>query len=166
MPVDLREGRVRDLMDHHPGRTAVVRKGEPLHAVVKAIAESPSTSTVYVVDEDGRLLGQIGVRVLIRQLANRLGVGGKGARSLLTYVRDMLKGNVEEFMSPSASVQGDEEIVEAIRKMVASGQTDVPVVDDRERVVGELNGTEILSRAGRFLKDGDPGPGAPDADQR
>ncbi len=153
MQRDLRELCIADLSEEVVREPAVVRANQPLAAVVDALRSQRSTNTVYVVDAAGKLLGAITVRTVLRQLAARLGVRKAGMVSFLQYIREAQQERAGDFREETLRIRVDVLLVDALRMIVEGGQLDLPVVDDRGRLIGELNSTEVRIRARRHLVD-------------
>ena len=96
---------------------------------------------LVVVDDDGRLLGLLSYRALLRLLAaRRSGTIEEG-------------GRVEEFMIPDPiTVTPDTPLREAVRLMIEHEVSALPVVDEA-RVVGILSEHDVATVAGALLDD-------------
>jgi CBS domain-containing protein len=99
---------------------------------------------VYVLDEDGKLLGMISFRDIIRQTNARLGVRGRGVSGSLQYLREAQKDRVEEMMRQAVTLKPSTPLSDALQKMEDFRMNNLPVVDEDGKLVGELSGLKIL----------------------
>ena len=156
MSTDMRDQSVGDIVKLAGGQPVTVRRGGNLSAVVDAIGSRASTNNVYVVDGDGRLLGVVTLMAMMKQVGNRMRIRPAGLISWLNYLRDMIaRDKVEDYMVPVRAVGSGTPVEEALLTIIESGFTDLPVLDEKGVLVGELNSTEILMRARRILAEGE-----------
>ena len=129
-------------------KPAVVGTSATLRDAVDAIIEDSKTRKVYVVDAEGKIVGTITLETLMRQAGYRLGVRTPGMTSFVRMLAEMSKDKVTEVMTKPVKVYDDELLTNVTRLMVEHHLNDLPVVDRDGKIVGELNGLDIL-RAGR-----------------
>ena len=135
------------------GRTskpATVRVDEPLRNAVESIVEDSDTRKVYVLDADDRLMGTITLETLLRHAGYRLGARRTGLTSFLRMMGEISRDKVQDVMTKPVKVLQDEMIVNVTRLMVENHLNDLPVVDDDNRLVGELNGIDILKASKKY----------------
>lgn len=123
----------------------IVTKGMGLREVVERVLEDPRTRSAYVVDQRHRVVGMIALREMLEAIENSLSLSGKvravpRARSR----RKALPFSVEAHMFKPVTVTADDRLIDALEKMIENGQEDLPVVDEDNVLIGELNGFEIL----------------------
>ncbi len=141
---------VRDvyrLIVTHP---IVATKDMKLHEVVDRILSDPRTRTAYVVDENGRLIGTIGVRQMLKAVEGSLNLLSKGNSRRGRSVR--LPFSVQRYMSEAVAVREDDQLTDALKTMMKHNSEDLPVVDENGRLVGELNGLEILLLGSQIMR--------------
>ncbi|MCI0479525.1 CBS domain-containing protein [Candidatus Uhrbacteria bacterium] len=128
------------------GKAATVRADAPLRSVVEAVVANPASQKVYVVDGQGKYLGAILISTLMRQVANRFGVREAGVRSFMRYLSEMLgKDKAQDYLTKEMlTVRLETPLTKAIEVMVTHNVNSLPVVDDDNRVIGELSGMEFL----------------------
>lgn len=105
---------------------------------------------LIVVDDDGRLLGLVSYRALLRLVAaHRAGEIEEG-------------GLVGEVMDPDPlTVRTDTALRDAVRLMLEQNISAVPVLEG-DRVAGLLSEHDVVRYTGELLETGSPpGPGAP-----
>jgi CBS domain-containing protein len=77
--------------------------------------------------------------------------GKTGSDKNLKKHRLMAGMHIGEIMQKPVSVRESELLSAAIKKMVKNGLMDLPVVDDHNRLIGELNGHEIIFLGSQIL---------------
>lgn len=129
---------------------ATVRKDATLKEASEALIRNRETRKVYVVDEGSRLVGTITLETLLRHAGYSMGVRSSGVTSFLKMLGEISKDKVSDSMDAPVKVLEDELIVNATKLMVENHLNDLPVVDDEGRLVGELNGLDILVMGKQF----------------
>lgn len=125
-------------------KPAVVDIDGRLRDAVVSIVEDSETRKVYVVDKDGVLKGTITLETLLRYAGYTLGVRKPGMTSLLKWLSEIKNDKVTEVMTKPVRVLQNEMITNVTRLMVENHLNDLPIVDDNNKLVGELNGLDIL----------------------
>lgn len=124
-----------------------------IYQAVEKIAADRETLIACVVDSDGKLKGIITPREVLKTVEVREFetvrypfFEGAEILGLLTskYAKDM--------MSAPISVSEDDEVETAINIMLDYGFYEVPVVDNEERVLGEINYFGIIINSIEYLK--------------
>ena len=144
---DVRDQTVGELYDTIVGKPAVVVKGDVLKTAVDAMIANPISQKVYIVDKKGKLLGMISMNGLLEQVGYRVGTRKIGIVSWMKFLHDLLEENVELFMKKPISIQKNDMITQALKKMLDENLNDLPVIDENGLLLGELNGLEILTAA-------------------
>lgn len=145
---------VGDVFTSVVSRPATVRLGSSLQDAIDAMVRAPGTRKVYVLDENDVLVGTITVTTLLRLVGYRLGVRPSGITSFFRFLKEIMTEQVDGFMETPISVTRETTLVDATRLMVEYHLNDLPVLDEKGRLIGELNSMEILMQ-GRMLFDGD-----------
>lgn len=137
---------VRDAFKLIVTEPIIVTKGMGLREVVEKVLEDPRTRSAYVVDQRQRVVGMIALREMLEAVEGSLSISD-GARSTgraRQQRRKALPFSVEAHMFKPMTVTPDDRLIDALRKMIEHGQEDLPVVDEDDVLIGELNGFEIL----------------------
>jgi len=121
----------------------VVTKGMGLHDVVDRVLADPRTRSAYVVDDKRKLIGMIGLTEMLAAIQGSLSLFEKG-RQHPRSKRIPLPFSVEEYMVKPVTVTEDDRLLTALEKMMKHGLEDLPVIDEHNTLIGELNGFEIL----------------------
>jgi len=132
------------LFDRIVSDPAVVREGGTLADAVDAILRSGITRKAYVVDSGGKLLGTVTIETLMKHVGYRLGARPLGVISWFRFLRDMESDGVKDFMAKPAPVTKDTPVIEIVRRVVEEHLNDFPVVDQENRLLGEVNTFNLL----------------------
>lgn len=145
----IKEMRVKDVLAlaGRRRRPATVSQDATLSEATDALLRNRETRKVYVVDKDDRLLGTVTLETLLRHTGYRLGVRGTGMTSFIRMLAEISDDKVKEVMAKPVKVLEDELILNVTKLMVENHLNDLPVVDDKGRLVTELNGLDILLMA-------------------
>lgn len=136
---------VGDVYELVVGEPATVRLGAKLRDAVECMIINPVSQRVYVVDKKGKLAGAITMQTLLREVGHRIGARKQGMVSFLRFLNNVLKDDVDGFMEKKpTAVTKEDSLIEATRLMVEKGLNNLPVVDTDGKLIGELNGLEIL----------------------
>ncbi len=129
---------------------ATVPQTATLRQAVEAMIEDNATRKVYVVDEERRLIGTITLETLMRHSGYLLGVRKTGMTSFIRMLAEISDDKVKDVMTKPVKVSSDELLVNVTKLMVENHLNDLPVVDDKGRLVAELNGLYILKASMRY----------------
>ena len=121
----------------------IVTKGMGLHEVVDKVLADPRTRSAYVVDAERRLVGMIGLAQMLGAIQGSLSLFEKGKQQR-RQKKPHLPFSVEDYMVKAMTVNEDDRLLTALDRMIKHGIEDLPVVDEHDVLVGELNGFEIL----------------------
>lgn len=118
-----------------------------MHDLVERILQEPRTRTVYVIDKKGRFLGYITLLKILAATQANLDINKDGAFSFTNNSNDILKDGIKPLIQKPIMVTLTDKLTSALRKMTENELEDIAVVDEKKRLIGELNGMEILSLA-------------------
>ncbi len=139
---------VEDIYQLVMGIPATASGDARLEEVVEALRERAHSKKVYIVDEGRHLLGTVTLEAVLRQVGYIYYVRRPGVVSFFNFLRDVLKDNVADFMvKDPVRVTKKDRVLDALGLMVTHHLNDLPVVDENNVLIGELNGVEILMRA-------------------
>lgn len=125
-------------------KPSVIQENASLKELVLAITEDARTRALYVVDEDKKLQGTITLRELIKAaFVYHIRSVPVPWHSIYHTLVETTAGQV---MSPEVIFAKDEDNLETVlNRMLENDIEEIPVVDDRMRVIGELNLLELLT---------------------
>lgn len=129
----------------------VVTEDMRLREVVDRILSDPRTRTAYVVDDQHRLIGTIGLKQMLTAVEGSLSLFDRSISSPRRRVK-RVTFSVHDHMSKPVAVSENDRLLEALRTMIRHGFEDLPVIDEDGALVGELNGLEILLLGSQIMK--------------
>jgi CBS domain-containing protein len=81
--------RVEDIYSKYDIEPSIVTHGDPVWKMVAALITRPRGRNVYVVDADGKLIGMISFRDILRVTNARLGARRAGVVGFVKYMSDL-----------------------------------------------------------------------------
>jgi CBS domain-containing protein len=149
---DFRDLTVEDIFEI-VSKPVSVTEDAILKDAVEAITQNSHSRKVYVVDGEGKLKGVITIETMLRQVGYKVGVRETGVISFFKFLSGVLKENVMEFTEKPATITKRHKVLEALRMMVDYHLNDLPVIDEEDRLEGELNSLEILVKARQLFDE-------------
>lgn len=139
--------KVKDVYRKITLKPSLVNAEDTLEVVKEKIARgSPVNRSVYVVDPDLSLIGIITLQELMRVFAVNASVrGGKKIPKgkLLEFIsKDTL---AEDIMIAPVSVRTSDPLTAALELFVRYSLEELPVIDERGKVVGDLDAYELIA---------------------
>ena len=129
---------------------ATVGEDAVFKEAVEAMIRDSETRKVYVLDAGSKLIGTITLETLMRHAGYSLGVRKTGITSFLKMLGEISNDKVTEFMSKPIRVYEDELVVNVAKLMVEHHLNDLPIVNQENGIVGELNGLDILRESKKY----------------
>jgi len=117
----------------------LVAQDDDLKTIIEKIRKNPISRSIYVVDTDKKLVGNIYMRDIIRVIG--LQYLQEDAFILVKAARELTAGDL---MRRPVSVSLTDTIDDALKIAVRNEYNDLPVVDENKCVIGELNCFEML----------------------
>lgn len=149
---DILDLKVEDVYEILTGKPAMIREDAILKDAVIAITSDSNSSKVYVVDEAEKIKGTIIIETLLRQVGYKVGVREAGMISFFKFLTGIFHENVVEIMDKPVTVTKDDTIIDALQLMVEHHLNDLPIVDEEDRIIGELHSIEILKHTKSLFK--------------
>ena len=131
--------------DFQPYQPAVqVEQGKLIKAMVERFVENPPMHHVCVVDEDGKLQGMINRKRIFQTVFSH----HVSADSRVTQLYNLLTAEKagELMISDVTTVAENDDINDAIKKMIEHDLFEIPVVDKERYVLGFLASGQILKK--------------------
>jgi len=128
-----------------------VKLGSSLNEVADVFLQDLRRRAVFVVNEKMNVVGAVMLSTILKHVAYRAGVRGKGVVSAIRFLKEVLSEKVDEVMLPVDTITPDDTIEKALMIIVEKGILDIPVVDKEGKLIGELNGLEILAEGKKLL---------------
>lgn len=149
---------VADVYDQVVKTPARLRKDASIREAIELMIQNPLSRKAYVVDDDGRYLGTVNSETVLRLLGYRVGVRDSGGLSFIRFLFDAFKEDVGGIMVKGRTITKDTALVKATEIMVTDHLNDLPVVDEKGRLIGELVSLELFVQAKELFKPGDKQP--------
>ncbi len=150
---DFRDLTIEDIYEILADKPAIVKEDSILSDAVEAITKSSSSRKVYVVDSDGKLKGVITIETLLRHVGYKVGVREAGMISFFKFLSGIFKEKAVEIMDVPVMVTKRHRVLDALQKMVEYHLNDLPIVDDEEKIIGELHSLDILLQTKYIFKE-------------
>jgi CBS domain-containing protein len=120
----------------------LVRQESNIEEVIDAMVRYQHTRLLYVVDEDGKLLGTIALGPLVRHVFRRSHEPQIHPRFLMSMIttetaKDIMQKN-------PIFAREDEDVEVVIKKMIGKNVKEIAVVDEERRVVGDVTMIDLL----------------------
>jgi CBS domain-containing protein len=133
--------RVSDWIDSHPALPVTVTPDEPMEQVAATFLSQAGLRDLYIVTPEDRLLGSIRhIRLAKTLLAEQQPV------QTTHQIMERISGGVaKEIMERDiVTARPEEELDNVLYRMLEYEVEDMPVVDDADKIVGNINLTEVL----------------------
>ena len=110
--------------------------------IAKMMIASPQLKSIYVVDDELKLVGRITLKKLIKQEFMDLIPSSLLAFDALEFIG---KNNAESLMESPICVNDDDTLKTAFVKMYENDLDELPVVDRNFRLIGDIDMLELLT---------------------
>ncbi|MGD0818897.1 MAG: CBS domain-containing protein [Methanomassiliicoccales archaeon] len=129
----------------------IVDEEDNISEVIELILSEPRTRSAYVVDEDRKLIGMVGLRQLLQAIGVSISISQSmdGQKNLLDSKVDF---SIKDRMFVPQMVHEEDSLLEALEMMISNEMEDLPVVDGNDVLIGELNGFEVLLMGRDLMK--------------
>jgi len=124
----------------------VIRQGARIRDAIEEMLRNPASHVVYVVDDDMKLIGAITTAALLELIGYKVGVKGASALSFYRFVRDALGDEIKDVVQKMTAVRRETRVTDALNMMIKNRWDALPVVDDEDRLVGELVSLELFHK--------------------
>ncbi|MBI3127401.1 MAG: CBS domain-containing protein [Candidatus Tectomicrobia bacterium] len=121
-------------------QTETASADSSIEDLIRAVARDRGTRYLHIVDGEGKLLGIVGVRELMRVVGSQH--INRDIRVALAFARAQ---TARDIMREAISVRTDDTVEKALEVAVKNWLDDLPVTDEAGRVVGYLDCFEILT---------------------
>lgn len=134
---------VKDVVYGHRGRhLPIIKRDLPVSELIEMIEWFRHSRQLYVVDENGHLLGNITIASLVKHLFIHHHGTSINPRHLLAA---MTAETAEDLMLEKPLSAGmDEKIDKVLEKMVAKNVEEVPVLDEAGKVIGDVTMIDLM----------------------
>lgn len=140
---DLQVKDIHHLLVENP---ASVPPESPLRDVLAKMTEDLRTRQVYVVDSKDHLLGAVRMNSVVEYLFPYDAIIEKNISLYHTYLPEIGAQTAADLMiSPAVRVTGETTLGEMARLLMREGVNELPVVDEQDRLIGQVNMYEAIS---------------------
>ena len=120
----------------------LVRQGSSIEEVIDAMVRYQHTRLLYVVDEDGKLLGTIALGPLVRHVFGRSHEPQIHPRFVMSMItteaaKDIMQKN-------PLFAREDEDVEVVLKRMIGKNVKEIAVLDKERRVVGDVTMVDLL----------------------
>lgn len=120
----------------------LVRQESSIEEVIDAMVRHQHTRLLYVVDEDGKLLGTIALGPLVRHVFRRSHEPQIHPRFLMSMITTE---TAKDIMQKNPIFAGEDEDVEVVlKRMIGKNVREIAVVDKGKRVVADVTMIDLL----------------------
>ncbi|MCD6551150.1 CBS domain-containing protein [Thermotoga sp.] len=121
----------------------IVEEDAPIEEIVNKILEDPITRTVYVV-RNNKLVGMIPVLHLLKVTGFHFFGFIPKEELVRSSMKKLVAKSAFEIMMPPIHVCLDTPIEEALKMMIDNNVQEMPVLNEKGEIIGDLNSLEIL----------------------
>jgi len=116
----------------------IVTANTTIEVIIQIISRNPASRSVFVIDQDERLIGVISTKDVLQIL------GAKYLRKRTVFVlHEILAITAADIMREAESVGPDDDLEQALRIAVVHNMEDIPVVENN-KVIGNLDCFELI----------------------
>ena len=107
---------------------------------------SPFMHSIYVVDDDERLMGIITLQIVLDSIMLRLGYTPQNIKITETLFKYSIFGSAKDIMKRALEIYVKKEtsLEESLKLMADYKLSQLPVINDDRKVIGDLNIFEVL----------------------
>lgn len=136
-------GKIGEVIAGLKGRDLpLVRQESTIEEVIDAMVRYQHTRLLYVVDEDGKLLGTIALGSLVRHAFGRSHEPQIHPRFVM---RMITTETAKDIMQKKPIFAGEDEDVEVVlKRMIGKNVKEIAVLDEEKRVVGDVTMIDLL----------------------
>ena len=151
--IDLEKVKVRKVARIFRPEKLKVKGDTPLNKLVKLLLDHKENHNIYVLDDDGCLLGIISFHELLKVFWAKIGLMDKEIFDHMEFIHYTYSTTADDIMAPAVSVTDEDNLLTAIRLMEKNKLRDLPVLDADGRVIEEVNSSELLAFGRNLLKE-------------
>ena len=122
----------------------IVREDAPIKEVIEALLKDPRSRSVYVINDNGILAGIIPTSMILKATHILKGKRTLRKEDAFDAMKISTAKTAKDIMHPPVYVFEEEDIKNVLEEMVIGEYQELPVVDSKKRVIGDLNCLEII----------------------
>lgn len=137
---------VKDIYHLLVENPAAVHTATPMRDVLRKMIDDLRTRQVYVIDDEGRLLGAVRMNSVVEYLFPIDAILEHSKKLYVAYIPKLDVPTAADLMlSPPARVTAETTLGEMAGFLMQEGINELPVVDAEERLVGQVNIYEVIN---------------------
>lgn len=142
--------KVKDVYEKAGTAAVLAYESSCLEDVLQHFSQESGLRGIFVTDDSGHLTGVITRRDLLYWIRLRLGTAVKGPLTTDTILRmahlvhATTAGDIVHAGGAEVSIRPDDSLDQALRIMLNADIISLPVVDDEEKILGDLNLSDVL----------------------
>jgi CBS domain-containing protein len=129
----------------------LVNEKSNLNGVIDAMIGNRHSRLLYVVDDDGKLVGTISLAKLVRHVFSRSHEPQVHPRRLMHAITSETAKDLMQ--KHPVFAREEEEFETVVRRMIKSSATEIAVVDSDKKVVSDLTLVDLLKFLAHDLED-------------
>lgn len=144
--IKLEQKTVNDVINHLSHNPVTVPPDEPIEKVMANTLKEPCTRHIYVVDLKGHLLGSIMMNTMTEYLFPYTALSEKAGEIISKWVpRIGAKVALDIMDKKYLAVKKNTSLGEVARILMRERINELPVVDDKNNLIAEINISEIIA---------------------
>ena len=141
--------RVKDAYDIAKMNSLIIDEDEKLVNVIKRFVKNPDLRGIFLVDTKKRLKGVVSRTDLLNIVKVKLGkdvdeIPLRISARVVEHLSDVKVNEIVSMFSQRAGVKLNDSLDKALELMINMDLIDIPVVDDDNKIIGDLTLSEIL----------------------
>jgi len=143
------ETKISEIREYITAKPTYVHENESIHAVISKFIKNPVTRAVYVVDDNNELQGIITIQDILRRisvdfysLSFLYSEPSFTGYSIMSAIKDSKAADIMN--TEIYYVKDDDKIEHAFEVLFQNNAGELPVVDEHNRLIGDLNVIELL----------------------
>lgn len=124
----------------------LIRSNALLKEAIQVLLKDPLSRSVYVVNDDSKLVGIVSTLMLLKVSHYLQGKKTVMKDDVFNAVRIVKAERIKDIMHPPLYVYENTKILDVLEMLTRENIQELPVIDKDKRVIGDLNCLEILKR--------------------
>ena len=131
-----------------------VSEDDGIEAAIRRFASQPETHVLYVVGKGGQLKGLVKIRHLLNWIRLRIGADlerhgftrGVEAFEAFEFIKLAQSTKIGDIVSAAVTVKMEDTLAHALNLMASEEVVEVAVVDEKNKLIGEIKLTDVMAR--------------------
>jgi Mg/Co/Ni transporter MgtE len=140
----------------------IVTEDDDVEAAIRRFAAQPQVHVLYVVGKNGQLKGLVKIRHLLNGVRLKIGVDrerhdfnrGVGAFEAFEFIKLAQSTKIGDIVSTAVTVKMEDTLAHVLNLMANEEVVEVAVVDEKNKLIGEIKLTDVMARLLDMKKGG------------